>query len=92
MIEEVEELIKNGMPIERLDYFGLEYRFVGEYLKSSINKELMIEKLTTSIRRFAKRQRTWFRRMEKRGVNINWVSFNDYDEIEKLCLKYLNEQ
>ena len=91
MIEEVESLIENGMPISRLDYFGLEYRFIGNYLKKATTKNEMIELLTTSIRKFAKRQRTWFRRMEKRGINIHWVPYNDYDSALSLSKEYLDE-
>ena len=91
MIEEVEALIKNGMPIDRLEYFGLEYRFIGKYLKGIIKKDEMIESLKTSIRKFAKRQRTWFRRMEKRGIDINWIAYNDYNAILKLSKKYIDE-
>ena len=82
MIAEVKDLIDHGLPIERLDYFGLEYKFVAQYLKNEISKELLITSLTTAIRKFAKRQRTWFRRMEKRGVNINWIEPHDYDKIK----------
>tara|TARA_Y100000588_G_scaffold394114_2_gene512925 strand:+ start:3221 stop:4138 length:918 start_codon:yes stop_codon:yes gene_type:complete len=91
MIEEVEALIKNGMPIDRLEYFGLEYRFIGKYLKGIIKKDEMIESLKTSIRKFAKRQRTWFRRMEKRGIDIKWIAYNDYNAILKLSKKYIDE-
>ena len=91
MIEEVEELIKNGLGIDRLDYFGLEYRFIGEYLKGMTTKDNMIKKLTTSIRKFAKRQRTWFRRMGKRGIDIKWVSYDDYNSIFNLAKNYINE-
>tara|TARA_Y100000996_G_C22556625_1_gene655726 strand:+ start:675 stop:1616 length:942 start_codon:yes stop_codon:yes gene_type:complete len=91
MIEEVEKLIDNGMPINRLEYFGLEYRFIGEYLKGSIKKDEMVESLKTAIRKFAKRQKTWFRRMEKRGIKINWVSYNDYDRILNISKKYISE-
>ena len=91
MIEEVEGLIKGGMPIDRLEYFGLEYRFIGQYLKGEIGKEEMTQQLKTAIRRFSKRQRTWFRRMEKRGVNINWIPYNDYDRAFHISQKYINE-
>ena len=91
MIEEVEALIKNGMPIDRLEYFGLEYRFIGKYLKGIIKKDEMIESLKTSIRKFAKRQRTWFRRMEKRGIDIKWIAYNDYNAFLKLSKKYIDE-
>ena len=91
MIEEVEALIKDGMPIDRLEYFGLEYRFIGEYLKGMIKKDEMIQSLKTSIRKFAKRQRTWFRRMEKREVKIQWVRYDDYDKILNLSTNYIDE-
>ena len=89
MITEVKGLIDHGLPIERLDYFGLEYKFVAQYLKNEISKELLITSLTTAIRKFAKRQRTWFRRMEKRGVNINWIEPHDYDKIKILINQYI---
>ena len=89
MIAEVEGLIDNGLPIERLDYFGLEYKFIAQYLKNKISKDLLITSLTTAIRKFAKRQRTWFRRMEKRGININWIEPDDYDKVKTLIYKYL---
>ena len=89
MIAEVKGLIDHGLPIERLDYFGLEYKFVAQYLKNEISKELLITSLTTAIRKFAKRQRTWFRRMEKRGVNINWIEPHDYNKIKILINQYI---
>ena len=89
MITEVEGLIDNGLPIERLDYFGLEYKFIAQYLKNEISKELLITSLTTAIRKFAKRQRTWFRRMEKRGININWIEPHDYNKIKILINQYI---
>lgn len=89
MINEVEGLIDHGLPIERLDYFGLEYKFIAQYLKNEISKELLITSLTTAIRKFAKRQRTWFRRMEKRGININWIEPHDYNKIKILINQYI---
>ena len=84
LIEEVEGLIDNGLDISRLDYFGLEYKFVGLYLKNELNKEDLIEKLHIAICQFAKRQTSWFRRMEKRGINIHWISPNDKETINSL--------
>ena len=89
MIAEVKGLINHGLPIERLNYFGLEYKFIAQYLKNEISKELLITSLTTAIRKFAKRQRTWFRRMEKRGVNINWIEPHDYNKIKILINQYI---
>jgi len=84
LIDEVEGLINKGLDISRLDYFGLEYKFVGLYLKNELTKEDLIEKLHIAICQFAKRQMSWFRRMEKRGINIHWVSPNDKDAINNL--------
>tara|TARA_B100000676_G_scaffold111378_1_gene111200 strand:+ start:110 stop:1042 length:933 start_codon:yes stop_codon:yes gene_type:complete len=84
LINEVENLINRGLDISRLDYFGLEYKFVGLYLKNELTKEDLIEKLHIAICQFAKRQMSWFRRMEKRGINIQWVSPNDKDAINNL--------
>ena len=81
MIQEVEKLLRDGLPMERLDYFGLEYKHVGQYLRKETEKEEMIQNLTTAIRKFAKRQRTWFRRMEKRGIKIHWIPYNNYNAL-----------
>ena len=77
MIEEVENLIKNGITLDRLKYFGLEYKFLGEYLFNNISFEEMVNKLNVAINRFSKRQMTFFRRMEKRGIQIKWINNND---------------
>ena len=74
MIEEVETLIKNGINLERLKYFGLEYKFVGEYLLNNIKYDEMVDQLNTAINRFSKRQMTFYRRMEKQGIKINWIA------------------
>jgi len=74
MIEEVEELIAMGISIERLKYFGLEYRYIAQYLNKELTLDRMIEKLNYAINRFSKRQMTFYRRMEKRGINIHWIN------------------
>ena len=73
LIEEVESLLANGITHERLQFLGLEYKFISLYLQNKISKEELILQLSTAINQFAKRQMTWFRRMEKKGVKINWV-------------------
>ena len=74
MIEEVEKLVSDNLvTFERLDYFGLEYKYVCHYLNKKISYDEMFNKLNTAIHKFAKKQMTFFRRMEKRGININWV-------------------
>lgn len=73
MIEEVEGLHRGGVPWERLDYYGLEYRFVGAHLRGELTRNDLFQKLNSAIHDFAKRQETWFRRMERNGVVIHWV-------------------
>ena len=73
MIEEVERLHAGGIAWERLDYYGLEYRYVGAYLRGEMNKNDMFQKLNGAIHNFAKRQGNWFRRMERHGVEIRWI-------------------
>lgn len=73
LIEEVERLHEGGIAWERLDYYGLEYRYVGGYLRGDMDKNDMFQRLNSAIHNFAKRQGNWFRRMERHGVTINWV-------------------
>ena len=84
LIDEVEKLLENGLPESRLDYFGLEYKFVGAYLKNELTKDELTDKLHIAICQFAKRQMSWFRRMEKRGIKINWVNPADKNHITSL--------
>jgi len=80
LIEEVESLIEEGVTHEDLVFYGLEYKYVSEYLRGLCSKETFIVKLETAIHQFAKRQMTFFRSMEKKGVEINWLSRNMCDE------------
>ncbi|KAB0665348.1 tRNA (adenosine(37)-N6)-dimethylallyltransferase MiaA [Oryzomonas japonica] len=73
MIEEVQGLHNQGIAWERLSYYGLEYRFVGAFLRGELTRNDLFQKLNSAIHDFAKRQETWFRRMEKNGVVIHWV-------------------
>lgn len=74
LIEEVEGLHNQGWSYERMESLGLEYRFVSEYLEGKIeSKDKLFELLNIAIGQFAKRQETWFRCMEKKGVTINWL-------------------
>jgi tRNA dimethylallyltransferase len=89
MVEEVKSLNERGIPWPRLESFGLEYRFISMYLQNKINYKEMTQKLNTSIHQFAKRQETWFRRMEKKNININWINGDDFDTLRKYVAKYL---
>ena len=74
MLEEVEGLRAQGVPWEKLHFLGLEYRYIAEYLQGRIaTREDLYEGLWTAICQFAKRQETWFRRMERNGALIHWV-------------------
>ena len=79
MIEEVETLISKGITHKRLDSFGLEYRYISQYLKGILTLEEMTNQINIAIHRFAKKQMTFFRRMEKRGIKINWIENGDFD-------------
>ena len=80
MIEEVRALKEKGLGWERIDSFGLEYRYIGCYLRGQMTREEMVTVLNTRIHQFAKRQATWFRRMERNGVRIHWIENADTDK------------
>lgn len=73
MIEEVQSLHDRGIAWERLDYYGLEYRYVGAFLRGDCNRNDMFQRLNSAIHDFAKRQGNWFRKMERHGIIIHWV-------------------
>ena len=73
MVEEVERLHASGIPWATLEFYGLEYRFIARHLKGELNRNDMTQKLGSAIHDFAKRQETWFRRMEKNGIVIHWL-------------------
>jgi len=73
LIEEVEGLLKKGITHHRLQFLGLEYKFISNYLQQKISKDELLTLLSTAINQFSKRQMTWFRKMEREGVKINWV-------------------
>ena len=73
MVDEVKALLDEGIPADDLIYYGLEYKFVTEYLTGKTTYDEMITRLEIAIHQFAKRQMTWFRGMERRGFYINWI-------------------
>ena len=73
MVEEVKALLDEGIPADDLIYYGLEYKFVTEYLIGKTTYEEMFQRLEIAIHQFAKRQMTWFRGMERRGFTIHWI-------------------
>ena len=73
MVEEIRGIIDSGVPAEDLIYYGLEYKFVTEYVIGKLSYDEMFRSLEIAIHQFAKRQMTWFRGMERRGFTIHWV-------------------
>ena len=73
MVDEVRHLIDSGVSAESLIYYGLEYKYVTEYVTGKISYEEMYSRLEIAIHQFAKRQMTWFRGMERRGFHIHWI-------------------
>lgn len=86
LVAEVKRLNDEGVSWERLQALGLEYRFVSRHLLGELSYPEMVEKLSTALYRFAKRQKTWFRRWEKQGAKINWVK--DMAGAEKKLMKW----
>lgn len=73
MIDEVQGLLNEGIPPEDLIYYGLEYKYITQHLIGELSYDEMINQLNIAIHQFAKRQMTWFRGMERRGVKIHWI-------------------
>ncbi len=74
MVEEVEELMRNELSPEQLVYYGLEYKWITLYLLGELTYKEMVQKLLVAIHQFAKRQMTWFRKMEKNDFQIHWIN------------------
>ena len=77
MVDEVKSLLNSGIPADDLIYYGLEYKFVTEYILGKSTFEEMHRSLEIAIHQFAKRQMTWFRGMERRGFTIHWIDAAD---------------
>ena len=86
LVAEVEALLAEGLSAEDLIYYGLEYKFVTQYVTGRLSYDEMVTQLNTAIHQFAKRQMTWFRGMERRGIAINWVDVNQpvKERVEKI--------
>jgi len=84
MIEEVKSLMDHGISYERMVSFGLEYRYIALYLTGNLNYNDMFQKLNNAIHSFAKRQMTWFRKMEREGIGINWIESNNFIKAKTL--------
>ena len=76
MIDEVRGLLDRGIPAEDLIYYGLEYKYVTLYVTGQLEYKNLLQELEVAIHQFAKRQMTWFRGMERRGIKIEWIPFD----------------
>lgn len=76
MLDEVNRLLESGIAADDLIYYGLEYKYLTEYIIGKLSRQEMETALETAIHQFAKRQMTWFRGMERRGFKINWLAYD----------------
>ncbi|MDE6041181.1 MAG: tRNA (adenosine(37)-N6)-dimethylallyltransferase MiaA, partial [Muribaculaceae bacterium] len=76
MLYEVNRLLESGIAADDLIYYGLEYKYLTEYIIGKLSRQEMETALETAIHQFAKRQMTWFRGMERRGFKINWLAYD----------------
>ncbi len=90
MIDEVKQLLKSGVSADKLMFYGLEYRYVTKHIIGEISSFEMFQQLNTAIHQFAKRQMTWYRRLEKQGFEIHWIdglcSMEEKVQIAKVVL------
>lgn len=82
MLDEIRSLLGEGIPPENLIYYGLEYKYLTQYVTGEIAYDEMFGALETAIHQFAKRQMTWFRGMERRGIHINWLDATQPMEVK----------
>ena len=75
MIDEIKGLLERGIPADDLIYYGLEYKYVTLYVTGQLEYKYLLQELEVAIHQFAKRQMTWFRGMERRGIHIEWIPF-----------------
>ena len=92
MVAEVESLLNEGISPEDLIYYGLEYKYLTEYVIGKTTYDEMVSGLEIAIHQFAKRQMTWCRGMERRGFKINWIDYNlsTSDKVSKILELYKN--
>lgn len=92
MVDEVKKLLSLGINDDRLVLFGMEYKHVVRYLRNEVQFDQMVEELFCDIRRLAKRQMTYFRGMQRRGLEMHWIESNDCEKAVTLLEKYFFNQ
>lgn len=90
MIDEVRGLLESGITMERFSLFGMEYKHIARFLSGEVTREQMVEELRIDICQLAKRQETWFRGMERRGVKMSYVPHADFTEAKKIIGEQLD--
>lgn len=92
MIKEAKRLHRQGLSLEDMMYYGLEYKYLALYLKGDLNLDEMYSQLETAIHQFAKRQMTWFRKMEREGYDIKWIDTElPMEEKINVMTKYMSQ-
>lgn len=86
MIEEIQSMLDKGVKPEDLIYYGLEYKYITLYIQKQLSYSEMYSQLEIAIHQFAKRQMTWFRGMEKRGLHIHWIDAQLNDDLKINCI------
>ena len=89
MVEEAERLHTEGMSWEKMEFLGLEYRYLARYLQGKLTRNEMHDQLYAKICQFAKRQDSWFRKFENDGCPIHWLGPEQIDDAENLCRRFL---
>ena len=94
MVDEVKALLDSGIPADDLIYYGLEYKYVTEYVIGKLTYDEMFRQLEIAIHQFAKRQMTWFRGMERRGFKINWIdaTLPMEERVDRILREVLREE
>ncbi len=91
LLTEVQTLLDRGIPSEKLLYYGLEYKYAMQYLRAEFDYDVFFTRLNTEIHRFAKRQMTYFRKMEKDGLKIHWLPFQPVGEMTHEVIRNFRE-
>lgn len=92
MLDEVRRLLDAGVTYERLEFFGLEYRYAARHLRGLLTRDQFRDTLLARIRRFCKAQEIWFRKMEREGKLIHWIPHGDPDLAADLVARFLDHQ
>jgi len=91
LLTEVQTLLDRGIPPEKLLYYGLEYKYATQYLRGEFDYDVFFARLNTAIHRFAKRQMTYFRKMEKDGLKIHWLPLKTIQEMADEVVRNFNK-